>query len=350
MIHNHEQSTRVATGTLLAAILIFSSLCPALASKLSNESGNVSTLKHVAVITIQGHVTDEAGNPVSGARLNVKWAERVSVSDQNGEFKIENLTEKDTIVVTHSYYQMVQFALEKSKTNYFISMKKAIKTNSSDGTSTPNGESIDISGKVYDDKGVALPDAFLIVKGGNQGGSTNSNGEFNLPQVPINSKIIVTHISFYSGEFTVTKSQPAYQIALQKNLMHLDELVVVGYSPLADSTETIPQISQSDKDFLVIEQNPEFPGGIQALYKFLAQRLHYPVEASKAKVKGRAIVSFTVNERGSIRKPQIIKGLGSGIDEEILRVVLGMPLWNPARQNGKAVSKEFTLPINFTLE
>jgi len=313
------------------------------------------------LLTIQGHVTDEAGNPIAGATLTVKWTERQTSSDQNGEFKIENVTEKDTIAVNISGYQTSQFRVERSKLNYFITLKAASKEVASSPPSStrqksevvaaarlkPNGDAMHITGKIFDDKGIGLPDAFLFVNGSGQRSLTNSNGEFVMSDVPINAKIT------FSQEFTVIESQLTYHRALQKSVIHLDEIVVVGYDPRPDSQKiannAITQQLLGNGD-VIIAQNPEFPGGYKALYKFLARNIKYPSSASRSLITGTVFVSFTINENGNLLEPEIINKIGFGIDQEVLRVVLSMPSWNPARQNGKPVSTSFTMPVNFTLE
>jgi TonB family protein len=330
---------------LLTVPILISFAFPSAAKNLPESSIH-------ALITIHGHITDETGNPLAGAILAVKWTDREIFSDQNGEFKIENITEKDTIVVNYSGYQSTQFRMERSKLNYFITLKTATASSSLQAVS-PNDTRMDIKGKVFDDRGIALPDAILIVKGQNQGGSTNSNGEFALAKVPVNSTIIISHVSFFPDEFTIKKSESTYHRTLQKSAIHLDEIVVVGYGLKGDAQKVAEKDvapESSGNGFAIVEQNPEFPGGKEALYRFLAQNIKYPASASRNKITGNVFVSFTVNENGNIREPEVIRKLGFGIDEEVLRVVQSMPNWNPAKQQGKPVSKKFTLPVHFSPE
>ncbi len=337
---------------------------PAWSFQISQPGHPGSSLRSSAPISIHGHVTDESGNAMADVTFTIKWTERTTRSNQNGEFAFENISEKDTIEVNHPGYQNFQFPIQRSKINYFITLKATPKQASSSPSSTvrkvnpapskSTGETMDIAGKIYDDKGTGLADAFLIINGSDQGGFSDGKGEFQLKSVPINSTVVISHISFISKQFKVLKSQVNYEQTLTKDLKQLDEVVVVGYQTIrcgSSRNNSVPSTPKlPEKEFVVVEQNPEFPGGTQALYKFLGQNIKYPSEASQSNISGRAYVSFTVDANGNIRKPQIVKGLGFGIDEEVLRVVLNMPKWLPARQNGKAVSKEFALPIAFALE
>ena len=102
--------------------------------------------------------------------------------------------------------------------------------------------------------------------------------------------------------------------------------------------------------FLIVEQQPEFPGGNAALLSFLQKNLRYPRAASNANISGKVYVQFVVNTDGSIQNAEVTKGIGFGCDEEALRVVQQMPRWKPGRQSGRAVRVKFTLPIVFALE
>ncbi len=107
---------------------------------------------------------------------------------------------------------------------------------------------------------------------------------------------------------------------------------------------------KDDQIFTVVEQQPEFPGGMSALGQFLGKNIRYPAAAQRANVSGRVFVSFVVNTDGSIQDVQVLKGLGFGTDEEAVRVVKSMPKWRSGKQSGRPVRVKFSLPINFTLE
>ncbi len=102
--------------------------------------------------------------------------------------------------------------------------------------------------------------------------------------------------------------------------------------------------------FTAVEQNPEFPGGMSAMYRFLGNNIKYPSEAQKNKVQGRVFVRFIVEKDGSIGRVEVLKGIGFGCDEEAIRVVKSMPKWIPGRQNGKPVRVYYNMPIVFRLQ
>lgn len=101
----------------------------------------------------------------------------------------------------------------------------------------------------------------------------------------------------------------------------------------------------SDGVYLMPDQLPEFPGGIQAMMKFLSTNIKYPVEAQKKGISGRVIVQFVIMEDGTLDQAKVIRGVDPLLDEEALRVVKSMPKWKPGMDRGEAVKVRFTAPI-----
>ena len=108
---------------------------------------------------------------------------------------------------------------------------------------------------------------------------------------------------------------------------------------------------KSDKEdvFMVVENQPEFPGGVQALMKFLGDNVRYPVEAMKSGTQGRVITSFVIKKDGSISDIEIERGVDPLLDEEAIRVISSMPNWKPGTQKGEAVNVRFSMPVVFRL-
>ncbi len=122
---------------------------------------------------------------------------------------------------------------------------------------------------------------------------------------------------------------------------------------LIEATEkkVVVDIPDENKVFTVVEQQPEFPGGQGAMYKWIGENLKYPSEARSNGLQGKVIMQFTVEKDGSISSVKIIRdGVGGGSGDEAARVVKKMPRWKPGRQNGKSVRVQYTLPVTFKLE
>jgi len=100
----------------------------------------------------------------------------------------------------------------------------------------------------------------------------------------------------------------------------------------------------------VVEVMPEFPGGTEALIRFLQNNINYPQMELEAGIGGKVFVKFVVNSDGSISTAEILKGVngGDGLSKEALRVVKAMPKWKPGKQGDNYVPVYFNLPIKFT--
>jgi periplasmic protein TonB len=106
----------------------------------------------------------------------------------------------------------------------------------------------------------------------------------------------------------------------------------------------------NDDPINFVEQQPEFIGGVKAMYKFISQNLIYPKQASNSGVSGKVILKFIVERDGSVTNIEILKGIGFGCDESAINALKLMPNWNPGKQNGTAVRVYYTIPINFQLD
>ncbi|UYZ61995.1 energy transducer TonB [Hymenobacter weizhouensis] len=105
-----------------------------------------------------------------------------------------------------------------------------------------------------------------------------------------------------------------------------------------------------NKAYMYVEQMPVFPGGQERLIQYIQASLRYPAEAVANKVEDKVFVKFIVGPDGKVVKPEIVKGIGAGCDEEVLRVVRDLPVWEPGKQNGRQVSVYYTVPVNFSLQ
>ena len=98
------------------------------------------------------------------------------------------------------------------------------------------------------------------------------------------------------------------------------------------------------------EVEPEFPGGIEALYKYMQDNVKYPEKAKAGKIEGRVIVAFVIEKDGSVTNAKVVRGVSDEIDAEALRVVSAMPKWKPGTQQGTPVRVQYNLPITFKLQ
>jgi TonB family protein len=113
------------------------------------------------------------------------------------------------------------------------------------------------------------------------------------------------------------------------------------------STDTVP--AKDNKIFTAIEQVPQFPGGINAFYEFLASNIQYPADSRKRASQGRVIISFVVEKDGSLTNIHTVRGVDSSINAEAVRVIKLSPKWSPGVQNGHLARVAYSVPIAFTL-
>ncbi len=106
----------------------------------------------------------------------------------------------------------------------------------------------------------------------------------------------------------------------------------------------------TEEIFVVVENQPEFPGGNAAMMKFLSDNIKYPVIAQENGIQGRVICNFVVERDGGITDVQVVRGVDPSLDREAIRVIQQMPRWKPGRQRGQPVRVRFTLPVVFRLQ
>ena len=108
--------------------------------------------------------------------------------------------------------------------------------------------------------------------------------------------------------------------------------------------------SSSDDIFMVVEEQPSFPGGMEEWNKFLLTNLQYPEQAKSKGVEGRVFLTFVVQKDGELKDLQLIRGIGGGCDEEALRVLMESPNWEPGKQRGREVATRMQVAITFKLD
>ena len=132
-----------------------------------------------------------------------------------------------------------------------------------------------------------------------------------------------------------------------KKLLFMSLMAMLGLTTVNAQKTVVAQKNQQVFD--VVEQMPEYPGGMQALFEYLGQNLKYPEDAKEQKVEGRVIAIFVVETDGSISNVEVVKPVFPSLDAEAVRVLSGMPKWIPGKQSGKVVRVKYTVPISFHL-
>jgi protein TonB len=107
--------------------------------------------------------------------------------------------------------------------------------------------------------------------------------------------------------------------------------------------------SVDEEVFVVVEEQAEFPGGLDSMYAYIQKNLKYPEKAKAEGIEGRVFVQFVIEKDGSISNILIKRAIGGGCEEAAVEMIKNMPKWKPGKQRGKPVRFQFVLPIKFEL-
>ena len=196
--------------------------------------------------------------------------------------------------------------------------------------------------------------ASVVIKGTTMGTLSDKDGKFQL-SVKEGDVLAVSYVGLQT-QFLPVKGNANLVVWMKEDVQSMEEMVVGTNSADSDKKGVEVKFVPNDKPviqdgevFTVVEEMPQFPGGMAEAMKFLAKNINYPVESQKAKIEGRVIVQFVVKENGKVADIKVMRGVSPELDAEAIRVVGLMPEWIPGKQRGKAVDVKFTMPIMFRL-
>lgn len=131
-----------------------------------------------------------------------------------------------------------------------------------------------------------------------------------------------------------------------------DEKSIAAPSTIAPPPPPADNVMQEDNEepFTVVEKMPEYPGGMDALLKYIQNNTKYPAQAKKNNIEGKVFVRFCVTTKGDIDKVSVIRGVDPLLDAEALRVIKTLSAFTPGKQNGKTVAVWMNIPIAFALQ
>ena len=124
-------------------------------------------------------------------------------------------------------------------------------------------------------------------------------------------------------------------------------------TPALQEVESTSQETETPTEkliFTVVEEMPEFTGGMGECMKFINKNIQYPPEAIEKEIQGRVIVQMVITDEGDVTDAKVVRGVDPLLDKEALRVINLMPKWKPGKQRGKAVNVKYTVPVMFRLQ
>jgi TonB family protein len=184
--------------------------------------------------------------------------------------------------------------------------------------------------------------------------------------VPLVSALVISSNaeSMINSAGQAVKKQLAPQKTVIEEAKHAsvpvrDELAVVASTTPSEKKQVqtpppppppVGEISDQDVIFMVVEKMPQYPGGDEELFKYLATNIKYPSDAKEQNIEGRVICQFVINRDGSVSDVVVVRSIAPSLDAEAVRVISAMPNWTPGEQRGQTVRVKYTLPINFKLD
>jgi TonB family protein len=195
-----------------------------------------------------------------------------------------------------------------------------------------------IQGKVLSaEDNTPLPGVNVIVKGTTTGTVTDIHGNYQFVSNADAPTLIYSFIGLKTEEIKVN-NQRELIVKLQSDVAQLSEVVITGYTPSGNDVNHEPVIKLAEPI-----------GGRKAYDQYLKNSLRYPQEALARKIKGKVTIQFTVKTDGTLGEFNVLKGLGYGCDEEVVRLVQEGPKWQPTTEDNVAVESEVKVRMKFAL-
>ena len=336
---NQTRKSRLIWLLLLVPMLGITSVLFARTEKAVNpdnvlsvsQSGDMDEEETVDNTTFQisGKVVDENGNPIASVDFTVvadvsglAGSAKVT-SDSNGGFSI-TARKGNVINVSKDGYIARKITVSESVSDLTFILAKDVAV-----AVAPQLKAGDVIRGVITD-----------------GDSGDPVMMVNIVERSADNRIVAHAITDIEGNFSMRIMDPNDILVIRRE----------GYAeserPIANGPISIKKLISGDSDddvAMVIDVQPEFPGGVAALIQFLSRNMKYPSECRDSSIGGRVMVSFVVGKDGSILEPEVVRSVHPLLDAEALRVISLMPNWNPGTNQGKPVRVKYTVPINFSL-
>ena len=195
-----------------------------------------------------------------------------------------------------------------------------------------------IRGKVtFADDGTGLPGVNVMIKGSNEGTVTDAQGNYQISVEGTQPMLTFSFIGFTSKE--VFADGEKLDVQLDADVSELSEVVVIGYGADKVPSSSTPPVMEL--------AGPE--GGRKAFKQYLESNLRYPEEALKNQVEGKVTIQFSVGLTGQVTDFKVIRGIGFGCDEEVIRLIKAGPKWSPTKKNEEPIKDRVRVRMRFAL-
>ncbi len=293
---------------------------PLIADLAEDDSQQEEDLKEEAA---QRADSKDAENPVGGVpgEKNAKLEAKEPPAQASAP-REENKKDTDGFVTESARRQSAAGAAEKSKALSDKINRRVVR------------------GKVtFSEDGTALPGVNVIVKGTNEGTVTDTQGNYQVSVSDPGANLVFSFIGFSSKEDSIKSDE--LNVQLEADISELSEVVVVGYG-----SENIRGALPFDSPVMELATPA---GGRKVFKQYLEQNIRYPEQAIKNEVEGKVTVQFTIETTGQLSDFRVIRGIGFGCDEEVIRLIKNGPKWSPSKKDAEPIRDKVKVRMRFAL-
>lgn len=266
--------------------------------------------------------------------------EIVETDKKNNLEEVEAL--KDVTLAAPIPQEKAQYHYEPSKSATLADTQPGVSISSE----KKHAENKDVASKIVRgtvkdaDDGSPLPGVNVMIKGSNAGVVTDAEGNYQIPLDDTNNELVFSFIGMQAIDVPV-EGKENIDVKMEEDVSQLSEVVVVGYAAKSDGIEKEAEPN--------LYQLAEPAGGRKAFKKYLVDNLQYPEQAVENKIQGKVTIQFTVQQSGVIDDFKVLKGIGYGCDEEVIRLIRQGPKWSPTTRNSEPLKGKVKVRLRFQL-
>jgi TonB family protein len=316
-------------------------------------AGNLGTLETRKLIlnesnkeslsgTVVGKVILYDGRPIHRLAVRIIGADKTALTDQDGRFKLDNVPKDgvlefinvglNTCITKPDFEHPMNIKMERS--SFWIDRVKVIGHTISNTSPKPLPKHGFASGMTVN------PPLFIV------NGVIATKSQMDLLEPDDVDAVNIVRGKSATDKYGPMAKNGAMEITTRKKV----NLTMDDTKDIVEVNEYVDNQNMDLHHNNVVEEMPEFKGGMKELMKFIADNMKYPDQAKTDQAQGDVPVNFVINRNGKVEQVEVAKEVNPALAAEVIRVISSMPDWNPGKQSGKPVDVFFTIPIQFSLQ